>query len=244
MLSKAELKLLQGLQSKKERKQSGLFLAEGEKIVNEILDHGYPVKQIYALEDWKPQKETDFIKISENDLSRISSLSTPNKVVAVCFQPEPKEFQFKKDWFFILDNVQDPGNLGTIIRIADWFGISDIVCSPTCADVYNPKVIQSTMGSFINVRTHYLNLPLFISEVKNVRIPVYGAVLDGDAAGLNEDLAPGGIVLGNESAGISDEIISLLDKKIYIAPVGVPVADSLNVAITSAIIAAAVKSAR
>lgn len=242
MLSRAELKLLQGLQRKKQRTESGLFLAEGEKIVEELLDHGYPVKKIFATSEWTGSSsgKAEVIMINDEELKKISSLSTPNKVVALCEQRKSIEPGYG-DWIFCLEQVQDPGNLGTIIRIADWFGIKDIVCSNDSVDLYNPKVIQSTMGSFINVNVYYTDIEKYLHSSKR-QTALYGTSLDGEPISDSE-LNPGIIVFGNESVGISDKTKAILDKRILIPSAGKPVADSLNVAVTAAIVAAFVKRA-
>lgn len=244
MLPKAEIRLLQSLHNKRDRKEKGLFLAEGEKIIEELIEHKYPVKKFYATDEWSHASHIAVERITEEELKKISTLTTPNKVVALCEQKKGDPEMLKtSDWIFAFDDLQDPGNLGTIIRIADWFGISSIVCSVNSVDMYNPKVIQSTMGSFIGLDIFYTDLLSFLEDRKRSNVPVYGTTLSGEPVGKAK-LEPGIVVFGNESSGISDEILQVLDKEILLPAFGTPVAESLNVAVTAAAFAALIRTLR
>ncbi|MBC7587526.1 MAG: RNA methyltransferase, partial [Chitinophagaceae bacterium] len=158
MLSRNEAKYIQSLGYKKQRNQEGLFLAEGVKLVEELLNSSYTIRKVYSVADWlkdNKQENVDMVEVNEMELQKLSSLQTPNKVVAVVQQKKAEAPKIAGRIGLVLDGIQDPGNLGTIIRIADWFGIKEIICSDDTADLYNPKVIQSTMGSFVRVNVWY-----------------------------------------------------------------------------------------
>ena len=254
MLAKNEIKFINSLKLKKNRESEGLFVAEGVKIVNELLHSGIKVKQIYSSRNFQLSifnYHVDVIRIKENELQRISSLSTPNEVLAVCEIPNYKleVAAIAGKLSLVLDTIQDPGNLGTIIRIADWFGIENIICAPETVEVYNPKVIQATMGSISRVKVHYANLLRFLDEMKNhsPEVKIYGALLDGENLYEAKLSKTGLLVIGNESKGISSEIIPCIGSKIRIpsftaagsgpaAPVSS--AESLNAAIATSVICA------
>lgn len=241
MLLKSTVKYIQSLQDKKERDISGCFVAEGPKLVNELLESGiFECEQLLATAIWfqtiatstnsKLPKNTQII--DEIDLKKISGLKTPNQVVALFRKKELTEINEISGLVLLLDDVQDPGNLGAIIRSADWFGISHIICSPKSADCYNPKVVQSTMASLGRVDVHYADLVSFIKKFKN--IPVYGADLEGEYPSVLKKTTDAMLIMGNESKGISPEIIALCSDKIFIPRVGK--AESLNVAMATSII--------
>jgi TrmH family RNA methyltransferase len=255
MLAKNEAKFINSLKLKKNRDAEGLFIAEGVKIVNDLLHSGIKVKQIYSSRNFQLSifnYHIDVIRIKDNELQRISSLSNPNEVLAVCEIPSYTlvPAQLKNKLTLVLDTLQDPGNLGTIIRIADWFGIENIVCSNETVEVYNPKVIQATMGSISRVKVHYVDLQRFVEEAK-VALPglkIYGAVLDGENL-YDSELSPQGLILiGNESKGISAELLSSISHKVRIPSYAisepgmqsgpVSVAESLNAAIATSILCA------
>lgn len=221
MLVKPKLKYIQSLGQKKFRKQEGLFIAEGPKVVKELLQavHGN-IKEIYALKDWILEnkellKKTEIVEITSVELEKISQLITPNKVVAVVRQFDPAvPVKTKGKITLVLDDIQDPGNLGTIIRIADWFGIGQIVCSPDSADVYNPKVVQSTMGSIARVRILYVDLHTWLTAQKDSSI--YAATLNGKDVTTMEKMKEAIIIFGNESKGISPELLQLAKNTITI----------------------------
>lgn len=245
MLSKNQLKYIRSLKIKKYRQKEGVFLAEGAKIVAELLHTPTMfIQQIYGTADWIAQHQTTFKtskwkiqQVSEKELSQISALKTPNQVLAIVSIPKESELQqnFSQQYTFVLDRIQDPGNLGTIIRIADWFGIPTVICSPDCADAYNPKVVQASMGSIFRTAVFYKKLPDFLE--KNKDIPVYGALLAGTNLFTISFKKNGFIILGNESKGISPDLLPFIDQKVTIPKYGQ--AESLNAAISAGIIAAA-----
>jgi len=248
MLAKNEIKYINSLKLKKTREQEGLFVAEGVKIVNDLLHSGIKVKTIYSSRNFQLSifnYHIDVIRIKESELNRISSLNSPNEVLAICEIPkydlDPAQLTPKLN--IVLDTLQDPGNLGTIIRIADWFGIENIICSPETVEVYNPKVIQATMGSISRVKVHYTDLGDFLKGLSGSK--VYGAVLDGADLYATKLSDKGFIVIGNESKGISPELLPYITDKIRIPSFGTPVSDlksgistaeSLNAAIATAVI--------
>ena len=239
MLVKQKIKYIQTLGQKKFREQEGLFIAEGPKLVKELLEaDAIAVKEVYALKEWvdnNPVLSANIIitEISEQELEKISQLATPNKVLAIVQQYEVSgEITTKDSIILALDNIQDPGNLGTIIRIADWFGIKQIVCSLDSADMYNPKVVQSTMGSIARVNVFYTDLKEWLGAQKN--IPIYAASLNGENITIIKKINEGIIIIGNESKGISDEIMKLAKVRITIPAKGK--AESLNAAVATGII--------
>ncbi len=241
MLGKSQAKYIQSLGQKKVRDAEGVFVAEGPKIIAELLASANAnILQLYALHDWVAANGNDcngveIIEVDENDLTKISQLATPNKVLAIVKKPETADhLPTKGTVSLVLDTIQDPGNLGTIIRIADWFGIKQIICSKDCADMYNPKVVQSTMGSIVRVKMLYTDLAPWLEEQKDVFI--YAAALEGQNVMAMKKITEGLIVIGNESKGISAEIFEQVDVKITIPRVGK--AESLNAAVATGIILA------
>ena len=250
MISKAKLKLIHSLENKKGRREHGLFVAEGPKVVGDLLSR-FPVKLVVAIDEWvKDNKDhlqdTEIIAVDADDLRKASLLQHPQQVLALFELPEDKaepadvlpllRAENDQKLSLALDGVQDPGNLGTIIRVADWFGIEEIFCSLNTADAYSPKVIQATMGSIARVRVHYTDLEQLIHHLPS-GYPVYGTLLDGEDI-YSQHLTRGGlIVMGNEGNGISPAIRPLINHRLLIPnyPKGRPTADSLNVAIATAI---------
>ena len=240
MLSKYKIKYIRSLELKKNRKEEGVFVAEGHKLVGDLLGH-FPCKLLIALPSWL-QKNThiiadEVIEVSFDELSRASLLKNPQDVLAVFDQPiyETSIEVMNQSLCLALDDIQDPGNLGTIIRLADWFGIEHIFCSYGTVDVYNPKVVQATMGALARVKIHYCNLVALISSMKN--IPIYGTFLDGNNI-YEETLSNNGlIVMGNEGNGVSEEVSRLINKRLYIPnyPSSRETSESLNVAIATAV---------
>jgi TrmH family RNA methyltransferase len=239
MLGKLKLKYIQSLGQKKLRDEEGVFIAEGPKLVAELLTSGKMiVKQLFALPVWIEENpgiagKIETIAVTEDELEKISQLSTPNKVLAIVKKVDlPEDISIKGTIVLALDTIQDPGNLGTIIRIADWFGIRQVVCSHDSADIYNPKVVQSTMGSIARVNVIYTDLASWLNGQKDIRI--YAATLAGqDITGMKK-LNEGIIVIGNESKGISEEIMNLANVKVTIPKKGE--AESLNAAVATGII--------
>jgi TrmH family RNA methyltransferase len=238
MLSKSQISLLTSLQQKKFRREHGLFLVEGNKSINEFIDSPYSINTIYhtygnAPKMLKLSQKINFQEISLNELQKVSLLKTPADAVATVNIPQWTELNtnaLKNKFSLVLDGVQDPGNMGTIIRTADWFGINNIICSEDTVDVYNPKVVQATMGSLARVNIIYADLDEFISHVN---LPVYGALLNGKNIYNIDFGAEGLIVMGNEGSGIRPNIQQLVTKAITIPRIGK--AESLNVGIATAI---------
>ncbi|MCR5745716.1 MAG: RNA methyltransferase [Bacteroidales bacterium] len=228
MLSKNEIKEIRALGQKKFREERGLFVVEGEKLVEEALRSGFDVVAHYRVED-----------IGEETMGRISQLTHPSPALAVVRCPAPVEPVIDSDELVLaLDGVRDPGNLGTILRIADWFGIRQVLASPGTVECYNPKAVQATMGAIFRVRVHYCDLPAFLRcPVKPGMTNVYGTFLEGDNI-YQAPLTRGGIlVMGSEADGISPEVAATVDRKLFIPPfpADAHTSESLNVAVATAI---------
>ncbi len=242
-LSKNRIKYIHSLELKKNRKADKVFLAEGPKLVGELLGH-FPCVFLLATSEWLSQNNpfsvADVTEVTEDELSRASLLKTPQQALAVFRQPDDiwNLSVVSRSLCLALDDVQDPGNLGTIIRLADWFGIEHIFCSPDTVDAYNPKTIQATMGGIARVKLHYTPLPELIAALKD--IPVYGTFLDGENI-YNHSLSSNGlVVMGNEGNGIGEETKKLINRKLYIPsyPVERETSESLNVAVATAVVCA------
>ncbi len=236
MLSKFQVKFVKSLHQKKARNSTHQFIVEGEKNVNELLHSGLNVNFIFGTVEWldnnkaKIEKPVEIIEVNEKELTQISTQVTPNKVLAVVEMPKYNLSHFDTSTVIGLENVQDPGNLGTIIRIADWYGIKNIICSEDTVDVYNPKVINATMGSFCRVQVHYTDLKDYIRLSQKL---VYAMVLDGFSIYATLFDANSMILFGNESQGLSETIQSVVSHPITIPRIGK--AESLNVAVAAAI---------
>jgi len=234
MVSKNQIKTITGLQQKKYRKQHKLFFAEGIKVVQELLNSNFELHHLYTTEAlFKGLDNSKVTLITDDELKKISALTTPQTCLAVFEMPNEKPL-VKMGLTVALDEVRDPGNLGTIIRLCDWFGIKQLVCSQQCADVYNPKVVQATMGSLTRVNVVYTDLAEYLATAK---APVYGTFMDGDVIYSQTLPQDGIIVLGNEANGISAEIERLSAHRIAIPRFGdLQQTESLNVATAAAII--------
>jgi TrmH family RNA methyltransferase len=245
MIGKNKLKLIKSLAQKKYRVKEQSFLAEGDKIVLEVLDSGIKVKELFATPDFISENKeslhnaTHIIESSSAEIKKASLLQHPQNCLAICQLPTQEQLPSDpKGIFLFLDGIQDPGNLGTIIRTCDWFGINDLFCSPDTADVFNPKVVQASMGSFSRVKTIYTSFDGLSAYLQKKEIPVYGTFLEGKNI-YTENLPENAlIVLGNEGRGIRKEVA---DQISY--PLNIPSfnqaekkAESLNVAVTAAII--------
>lgn len=232
MLSRSESKYILTLSHKKQRDVEGLFIVEGPKIIAELLKSNYVIKKIYATVNWIAENTLlhDVVEVSEAELQKISNLQTANQVLAIVEKPTIQR-NHESNIIIALDGIQDPGNFGTIIRIADWFGVEQIVCSEDCVELYNPKVIQSTMGSFIRTEVDYVDLKTWFSSNK---LPVYGALLNGKNIKEITTIDKGVIVIGNESKGIRENILPFIQHAISIKRVGQ--AESLNASVATGII--------
>ena len=240
MISKNKIKYIRSLELKKNRNKEGKFVAEGFKVVDDLLAL-QPADLIVATQEWLHGKhlaaQTEVIEVTEEELKKVSFLQHPQQVLAVFRQATSGDYSIDtSELSLALDGVQDPGNLGTIIRIADWFGITHIYCSQDTADVYNPKVVQATMGSIARVKVEYGNL-LALVESLPADVPVYGTLLDGDNIYQQTLENRGLIVMGNEGKGISPALAKKVNHRLLIPnfPEGRATADSLNVAIATAI---------
>ena len=241
MISKNKAKYIRSLELKKNRNKEGVFVAEGHKVVDDLLAL-QPALLIVATGEWLHGKtiapQTEVIEVSDEELKKVSFLQHPQQVLAIFRQVQQDGFSQPNlsQLSLALDGVQDPGNLGTIIRIADWFGIEHIYCSQDTADVYNPKVVQATMGSIARVKVEYGDLLKLVDSLPE-DVPVYGTLLDGDNIYQQKLENRGFIVMGNEGKGISPALAKKVNRRLLIPnfPEGRPTADSLNVAIATAI---------
>jgi RNA methyltransferase, TrmH family len=237
MISKSEIKRLNALKIKKYRSIYGQFVVEGPKVLNDFLSAGMMPDLVFHTQKVDPDR--NFIKkiesslISEEELVKISSLQHPQGCLAVFKMPEPKGDCLSDGWIMMTDNIQDPGNLGTLIRIADWFGIEDFICSEDTVDCYNPKVIQASMGSLARVKMNYLPIKEWLSDTD---LPVYAGLLDGDDIRDTDFKQKGVLLIGNEGKGIRDELLPLITHKVTIPKLGG--AESLNAAVAGGIMAA------
>lgn len=233
MVSKNDIKHIKQLELKKYRQREGLFVAEGPKVVGDLLRWGYKPHTLYATAEWQPASEIAIERVSHQELQKISFLQHPQQVLALFPIPHHEQMPSPKGLCLALDGVQDPGNLGTIIRIADWFGIHDIYCSQDTADAWNPKVVQATMGSIARVNIYYGELQEILSTT---HLPVYGTLLDGEDLYQQSLSDEGIIVMGNEGNGISPAIRQLITHRLLIPSYSTgDTAESLNVAIATAI---------
>ena len=241
MISKGQIKLIRSLQQKKYRKQYNLFLVEGVKLINELVFSEYKIHSIFASTDrdlrqyidneYPPDIREKIGYISENILQSISNLVTANKLIAIVEMPPERKILPESDINLVLDGIRDPGNLGTLFRIADWFGLSQVICSVDCADIYNHKTVQASMGSLFRVNVVFTDLFEYLKKSKN---QVYATVLNGQSIHDTKFKAPADIVIGNESEGIRFGLDKLACQRISIPRYGK--AESLNAAIAGAVV--------
>ncbi|MFI5139138.1 MAG: TrmH family RNA methyltransferase [Sphingobacteriales bacterium] len=238
MLSKSQISLLKSLQHKKDRTEHGLFLVEGYKSVIEFINSPYHIEAIYHTASFNPKvlklsQKINLSEISVSDMEKISSLKAPQEIAALVkipVWPPLNNAKLKQKFSIVLDGIQDPGNMGTIIRTADWFGIHHIICSEDTVDAYNPKVVQASMGSLSRINVHYTNLNAVLPQIG---LPVFGAMLNGENIYHTDFGAEGLIVFGNEGNGIRPEIEKLIGIAVTIPRAGK--AESLNVGIATAL---------
>ena len=234
MISKNQIKLITSLTQKKYRKQHQLFLAEGEKVIDEILNSSFELEHVYCTQDiFNNVESTKKSIIGESDLKKITALNTPNNCLAVFKIPVEQKIDYT-GLTVVLDDIKDPGNLGTIIRLCDWFGVSQIVCSLQSVDIYNPKVVQATMGSITRVTVFYTDLEEYLN---NSNAKIYGTFMEGENIYKTSLPTNGIVVFGNEANGISKTIEKFITDKIAIPRFGnLQSTESLNVATAAAIV--------
>jgi TrmH family RNA methyltransferase len=241
MISKAQIKYIHSLRNKKYRQKFSQFTAEGTKVVTELLNEGIvKVSAVYAVRSWLEGEQGSVqrlfpcpvTEITEDELAQLSSLSTPHEVLAVCHMPEyPERITLNGAVTLALEAVRDPGNLGTIIRIADWFGIGQVICSPDCADAYNPKTVQATMGSIAHVKVMEGEL---LPLLQQAPVPVYAATLQGREWAALQKISEGVLLIGNESQGLSPALRQTATCEVTIPRLGK--AESLNAAVAAGIL--------
>ena len=249
MLSKNKIKFINSIKKKKYRDLHQCFFVEGEKLVDELLKSSIQIIDLFATKEWINNnnktilslENINLIEISKDELSVISSLSTPNKVFAVASQ---QKYSFSKSEIsnklsILLDNINDPGNLGTIIRIADWFGIENIFCTKESVDLYNPKVVQSTMGAIFRVKVHYVEFQHLLEEVSGLdNFNIYGTFLEGNNIYKETLSSKGFIMMGSESHGISEKWEPFINNKLFIPnySLNTNTSESLNISVATAIV--------
>lgn len=234
MVSKNQIKLISSLHQKKQRIANQLFFAEGVKVIQELLQSNFELEHLYTtLNDFSEVPNAKKTVINDSDLKKISALATPNTCLAVFKIPAEKNSD-ESGLILALDNIRDPGNLGTILRLCDWFGIHQLLCSNETVDIYNPKVVQATMGSIARVNVKYVDLNAFITKTK---LPVFGTFMDGENIYTSKLPKEGIIIMGNEANGISESIEKLISQRLTIPRFGdLQKTESLNVATATAII--------
>lgn len=245
MLSKNKIKLIQSLNRKKQRDETGLFLVEGNKMVEEALNSEFGIESLIGTPEFlgkhsgKHYRALEVIETDRESIQKASLLQNPQEALALVMQPknEQPEFNLKYDLALVLDFIQDPGNLGTILRVADWFGISSVICSENTVDAFNPKVVQASMGAIFRIKTWHTPLESFLNEATKDQIPVFGTFLEGNNI-YDQPLSKNGlIVMGNEGNGISPEVSKFITEKLLIPTFSQQdnKPESLNVAIATAI---------
>ena len=233
-ISKSQLKIITSLSQKKYRQKHQLFIAEGLKVVNELLNSSFKVDTLFATDDFQTDISLDkIIRISDKDLQKISTLKSPNKVLGLFVIPDEKPLQ-KNGLTIVLDTINDPGNLGTIIRLCDWFGVSQLLCSAETVDCYNQKVVQASMGSLTRISIKYIDIEIYLKETN---LPTFIADMDGENVYKTALPKEAILIMGNEANGVSDKIKTLIKNKISIPRFGEnQETESLNVATATAIL--------
>ena len=243
MLSKLQNKYIRSLSQQKIRDEHQVFIAEGIKIAEEWLKSRSKIQYIIAVESWFSNNidltdnhpEAEQFVVKESELEMLSGLNTPNQVILVVNKPAPSQIIIEKQWYLALENIQDPGNLGTMIRIADWFGIKQILCSEGCVDAYNPKVVQAAMGSHLRVNVIKDNLPELLQKIPYTK---YAATLGGENIHKIKPVKAGVIIIGNESKGLSEDVIKSATCQVTIPRHGNSGAESLNAGVSAGILCA------
>ena len=235
MITKSQIKYIRGLSLKKNRMKEQCFIVEGTKSLYELLDSSFEVVELFALKDWINENKEVSEKVqtvSFKELERISNLKSPNKVLAVVKMRKQEIICQQSEVILVLDDITDPGNLGTIIRMCDWFGVKQIVCSENTVDIYNPKVVQATMGSLFRVNVVYVNLVKYLGTVNTL---IYGAYMEGKNIKNTNSERSVHLVMGNEASGISPEVSKFITDKVAIKNIGGRT-ESLNVAVATSIL--------
>ena len=235
MISKNQIRYIRGLSLKKNRIKEQCFVVEGEKCLVELLNSSFEVVELFALKDWIDENKAVFDEIqvvSFKELERISNLKSPNKVLAVVNMKKQEILQQESAVTLVLDDINNPGNLGTIIRMCDWFGVKQIICSKNTADIYSPKVVQSTMGSLFRTQITYADLSTYLAKVTT---PIYGAYMDGENVKDIKINQKAHLVMGSEANGISEKVEKYISKKVAIRNIG-DNTESLNVAVATSIL--------
>ena len=232
MVTKNQIKLVTNLQQKKYRSKHKLFVVEGKKTVKELLDAGYKAFELFSDGSRDLHDFVNVEVVAPAEMKQMSGQSNPSGILGVFYIPESEEI-VTTDWIVALDSVRDPGNLGTIIRLCDWFGIKHLLCSSDTVDCYNPKVLQATMGSIARVNIVYIDLQEYL---KNSKVPIYGTFMDGTKVYGKKLPKEGILLMGNEANGISKEMEALVTERIAIPQFGSETAESLNVATATAIL--------
>lgn len=242
MLTTNTIKFIKSLQQKKFRKESGLFVAEGHRLVSDLIHSSITIDAVYHTQEWEDAGDinSNYHLVSAKEMARISGLTTPSSVLGLFKIPsnEVSLERLSEELTLVLDDIQDPGNLGTIIRLADWFGIKSVICSHGTADAFSPKVIQATMGAIARINLSYFDIVDLTSRAKNQGMDVFGTFLDGDNIYTSKLQLKGLVVMGNEGNGISPEVAKHITKRITIPSFvakGVT-SESLNVAMATAIV--------
>ncbi len=241
MLTKAQIKYIKSLTERKIRNDAKAFKASGEKLATEWLLSNKAIEMVIGTTEWislhsnllAKHPEARYFEVKESELAALTTLQTPNQVLLVIPIPESTAIPIGNEWYIALDDIQDPGNLGTIIRIADWFGISNVICSPGCVDQYNPKVVQSAMGSHLRVSVYESNLVPFLQSIS---LPKIAATLGGEPVYGMKRMEAGVLIIGNESKGISESVLKMATNKVTIPGKGG--AESLNAAVSAGILCA------
>ena len=233
-ISKSQLKIITSLSQKKYRQKHQLFIAEGLKVVNELLNSSFKIDTLFATDDFQTDISLDkIIRISDKDLQKISTLKSPNKVLGLFVIPDEKPLQ-QNGLTIVLDTINDPGNLGTIIRLCDWFGVSQLLCSAETVDCYNQKVVQASMGSLTRISIKYIDIEVYLKETN---LPTFIADMDGENVYKTALPKEAILIMGNEANGVSDKIKTLIKNKISIPRFGeIQETESLNVATAAAIL--------
>ncbi len=245
MLSKNKQKFILSLNRKKIREQNGVFVAEGHKLVVDLLNTSCTAHTLIATDDWLAANASlvgnkqELITASLDEIKKVSTLKSPPSVIGI-FEQKNTDYSIESltnQLCLLLDEIQDPGNLGTIVRLADWFGIQHVFCSRNCADIYNPKTIQSTMGAISRVNIHYIDTVDFLTDYTRLALPIYGTFLDGTNIYQQELSNQGLIIMGNEGKGISKAVENFVNQRLFIPsfPADIPTSESLNVSVATAI---------